>query len=500
MAPPPKADTPAAYSPDTAPSIVWFRHDLRLGDNPALRAAIDAGGPLVCLFIRETGDAAPRAPGGAKKWWLHGSLAALGKDLEDLGQKLVLRTGDALEILTELAEETGAERVFWNRAYDKASVARDKTIKATLKDKGLSPESFNGALLREPWEIVSGSGQPYKVFSAFWKASLAHGPMPAPEPRPRKLPPPPKVSGASLSGDALDEWDLLPTKPDWAGGLRETWTPGEDGAAERLKTFLDGPADTYASDRDRPDKPGTSMLSPHLMHGEISPRMIWQVVEDRVADGSIKADQADKFRAELGWREFSYGLLFHNPDLPSQSLRPEFRKFPWERNKKALKAWQKGQTGYPIVDAGMRQLYEIGWMHNRVRMIVGSLLVKHLLIPWQEGEDWFWDTLVDADPASNSASWQWIAGCGADAAPYFRVFNPTLQGTRYDPDGAYVRRFVPELRDLPTKHIHEPWKAPASVLKEAGITLDKDYPRPIIDHKEGRERALSAFETIKGAA
>ncbi len=478
------------------PTIVWFRRDLRLADHPALRAAVDAGTPLICLYIRETGDQGPRVAGGARKWWLHGSLAALGEDLETLGQRLVLRSGDALACLEALVEETGATRVFWTRDYEKAAITRDTQIKTALKDRGLTVESFNGALLREPWEVATGSGGPYKVFTAYWRASVNGGAMPEPLPRPRKLPRAPD----GIASEHLADWALLPTKPDWSGGLRANWTPGEKAALERLKSFLDGPADAYAQDRDRPDRPGTSMLSPHLAHGEISPRTIWQVVTQRIESGTVKAGEAEKFLAEIGWREFSYSLLYYNPDLPWQSLRPEFKDFPWKTDKKALKAWQKGQTGYPIVDAGMRQLYEIGWMHNRVRMIVGSLLVKHLLIPWQEGEDWFWDTLVDADPASNSAGWQWIAGCGADAAPYFRVFNPGLQGNRYDPDGAYVRRFVPELATMPAKHIHEPWKAPAHVLKDAGVTLGVDYPHPIIDHKEGRERALAAFQTIKGKA
>ncbi len=317
--------------------------------------------------------------------------------------------------------------------------------------------------------------------------------MAPPVARPRSLPPYP----SALPSDPLDDWDLLPSKPDWAGGLRESWTPGEQGAAKRLKAFLDSPIETYADDRDRPDLVGTSRLSPHLAHGEISPRTIWHEVDKAVRAGHVPAKQADKFRAELGWREFSYNLLFHNPDLPTDTLRPEFNAFPWKTDDAALKAWQRGQTGFPIVDAGMRELWETGWMHNRVRMIVGSLLVKHLLIPWQEGERWFWDTLVDADPANNAASWQWIAGCGADAAPYFRIFNPMLQGERYDPEGAYVRRFVPELARLSSKYIHQPWTAPESVLDEAGIRLGRDYPLPVVDHKTGRQRALDAYQSLK---
>ncbi len=485
------------------PAILWFRNDLRLEDNPALEAACAWDGPLVCVYILDEDN--ERTMGGARRWWLHHSLASLSKTLEGLGQSLLLLRGAADDLLADLVKRTGAAAVYWNRSYGGAAVKRDTKLKKTLQDAGVTVESFNGALLREPWEVCSGSGDPYKVFTAYWKASRALGNMPATSPAPKSLPEPPSdlapsdTRGRSF-GDTLEDWSLLPTKPDWAGGLRETWTPGEEGARARLKAFLDGPLASYAQDRDLPGKDGTSMLSPHLLHGEISPRTIWVEVARKVKAKSSLKSEADKFLAEIGWREFSYQLLFHNPDLPWQSLRPEFRKFPWKKNKKALEAWQKGMTGYPIVDAGMRQLYAIGWMHNRVRMIVGSLLVKHLLIPWQDGEAWFWDTLVDADPANNSAGWQWIAGCGADAAPYFRVFNPVLQGEKFDPKGTYIRTWVPELAELPNKLIHKPWEASQDTLKDAGLTLGKDYPAPIVGLKEGRDRALEAFQSIKSDA
>lgn len=484
-------------SKNQAPVIVWFRQDLRLSDHPALQAAAERDVPLCCLFILDEQNAGDWAAGGARKWWLHHTLEALQADLRSLGQTLVLRKGPASDVLDAVLEETGADTVVWNRLYEPAAVERDKDIKSALKERGVTAESFPGSLLREPWEVMTGAGEPYRVFTAYWKASLAKGAIAKPLPRPSSLPKPTKAKS-----DDLDDWALLPTQPDWAGGLREIWTPGEKGALDRLDAFLDDSLEAYADGRDRPDQQHTSMLSPHLHHGEISPRTVWHRVHAWTGGkNSTKAEtNADKFLSEIGWREFSYQLLFHNADLPDTALRPEFRSFPWAKNKKGLEAWQKGRTGYPIVDAGMRQLWHTGWMHNRVRMIVGSVLVKHLLIPWQEGEAWFWDTLVDADLANNSAGWQWIAGCGADAAPYFRVFNPVLQGEKFDPKGEYVRRWVPELKDLPAKHIHKPWEAPESVLEEAGVTIGKDYPAPIIGLKEGRERALEAFASIKSSA
>ncbi len=480
------------------PVLLWFRQDLRLDDNPALRVAVGMKAPLICLYILDDETPGNWAMGGASRWWLHHSLAAFARRLEAKGQTLILRRGAADTVIQQLAAETGAKAVLWNRLYDPASVSRDKRLKEQLQKDGLDAQSFNARLLREPWEIRNKSGDPFRVFTPFWRAARAAGPMTAPEAAPDTLPPP--VDG--MASDRLEDWALLPTKPDWAGGLRAFWTPGEDGALSRFAHFRECILDGYESDRDRPDRDGTSRLSPHLHFGEISPRRLWQSVEGwrHGKDGPHAQTQADKFLAELGWREFSHSLLFYNPGLPDESLREDFRAFPWENNETHLNAWQSGQTGYPIVDAGMRQLWATGWMHNRVRMVVGSLLVKHLLQPWQAGEAWFWDTLVDADLANNSAGWQWIAGCGADAAPYFRVFNPMLQGEKFDPDGAYVRHWVPELAKLPAKHIHKPWEAPALVLAEAGIRLGKEYPEPIIAHGKGRERALAAFQSIKGTA
>lgn len=467
-----------------APILVWFRQDLRLADNPALHAAIDTGAPVVPVFVLDDETPGHWKRGGASRWWLHHSLVSLARDLETRGAKLVLRRGESKAVLAKLIAETKAGGVYWNRCYEPLAVARDKALKAELEAKGLAARSFNASLLFEPLTVLSKSGTPFRVFTPFWKACLAAEAPPVPTPAPKKVPAP----DVSPESDALEMWRLLPTKPDWAGGFG-IWTPGEAGAQARLKRFVGEALDGYGTLRDRPDIEATSRLSPHLHFGEISPRQCFHA-----GAGSLK------FRSELGWREFSYHLLFSQPDLPETALRPEFADFPWRENKAHLRAWQKGQTGYPIVDAGMRELWQTGWMHNRVRMIAASFLVKHLLQHWRAGEDWFWDTLVDADLANNAASWQWVAGCGADAAPYFRIFNPILQGAKFDPEGKYVRRFVPELAGLPNDYLFAPWEAPAHVLAQAGVTLGETYPKPIVDHGEARTRALAAFQSLKAAA
>jgi len=466
----------------STPSIVWFRRDLRLADNPALAAAVARGGPVVPLFILD--DAAPGAwrPGGASRWWLHHSLAALADGMEALGARLVLQRGDAGQVLADLVKATGAGAAYWNRCYEPWAVARDAAIKTELGEKGIEVRSFNGALLAEPWEVQTKSGTPFRVFTPFWRALTAGLNVAAPLPAPAKL----SALDAEVASDALADWRLLPTAPDWAGGLREAWTPGEAGAQARLAAFLEDGLAQYAEGRDLPAEANTSRLSPHLHWGEVSPQQVWAAL----ARAEAPEKNAAKFRSELGWREFSTHLLFHNPDLPERSLRCEFDAFPWAPDEAVLRAWQRGRTGYPIVDAGMRELWATGWMHNRVRMLVASFLVKHLLQPWQDGARWFWDTLVDADLANNSASWQWVAGCGADAAPYFRIFNPVLQGERFDPEGAYVRRWVPELAGLPARFIHKPWQMPEP---PAG------YPAPIVALGAARQRALDAYASLKGA-
>ena len=473
-----------------APILVWFRRDLRLADNPALAEAAASGRPIVPVFIRDDAAAGSWTPGGASRWWLHHSLASLLADLARAGARLVLRSGDSATILRTLIVETGAEAVFWNRLYEPWATARDAALKSALGRDGIEVRSFNAGLLFEPWEVRTQAGDPFKVFTPFQRACLAASPPPPPAPAPRRL----RAPAAAPAGESLESWRLLPTRPDWAGGLCAAWIPGERGAAARLERFLDAALARYPTDRDRPDREGTSRLSPHLHFGEIGPRQAWHAA--RVRDGA----GVDKFIAELLWREFSHHLLFHFPELPERNWRRDFDDFPWARNPHAGAAWRRGRTGYPIVDAGMRELWATGWMHNRVRMIVGSFLVKDLLLPWQEGAAWFWDTLVDADLANNSAGWQWVAGSGADAAPYFRVFNPVLQGRKFDPDGAYVKRWCPELAALPPVLVHQPWDADDATLAAAGVRLGDSYPRRIVDHREARSRALAAFARITRAA
>lgn len=478
------------------PVLLWFRDDLRLGDNPAFAAALATAvtqrSSVIGFYCLD--DISPdfRPLGGAARWWLHHSLTALAADLTAYNIPLRLRRGAAAVEVPALVRETGARQIFWNRRYAPAAIAVDTALKTALTADGITVASSNAALLVEPWEVTTGQGRPFQVFSPFWKAArpLAAARPPQPQPLPVQLPDPPP--GTS---EALADWSLRPTRPDWAGGLRAHWTPGAAGAAVRLQAFIDAALSTYADQRDRPDRPATSALSPHLRFGEISPRQIWAAT-DLACQGRLTDRGPESFTRELGWREFSYHLLYHQPDLARRPIRPQFAAFPWQPDDQLTRAWQRGQTGYPIVDAGMRQLWHTGWMHNRVRMLVGSLLVKHLLQPWQQGEAWFWDTLVDADPASNPASWQWVAGCGADAAPYFRIFNPVLQGEKFDPDGDYVRRWVPELARLPARLIHKPWEAPALVLREAGVVLGRSYPNPCVGLAEGRDRALAAFHAL----
>ncbi|MBB4286767.1 cryptochrome/photolyase family protein [Roseospira goensis] len=469
----------------TAPVVLWFRRDLRLSDNPALSAAVATGRPVVPVYILDGEGEDARPLGGAARWWLHGSLAALAADLDTRGAGLVLRRGPVRTVLTDLVRETGADAVFWTRM-----AGSDETPLADhLAGLGVTARRYAGSLLYEPEAVRNKQGQPFRVFTPFWKHLQTLDPPPRPLPAPDAIPAP----TAWPDGDALEDWGLRPTQPDWAGGLRATWVPGEDAAHTVLEGFLDDQAPAYADQRDALGADATSLLSPHLRFGEISPRQIWHAVRDRPYDRG-----AESFLREVGWREFSYHLLHQHPAMHDEPLQEAFAAFPWRDDPEGLRAWARGRTGYPVVDAAMRQLWETGWMHNRARMIVGSFLVKDLLIDWRAGERWFWDTLVDACPANNTCSWQWIAGCGADAAPYFRVFNPVLQGEKFDADGAYVRRWVPELAGLPDRVLHKPWDAPALVLREAGVTLGETYPAPILDHKAARDRALAALETIKG--
>ncbi len=474
-----------------APTLVWFRDDLRLADHAALTAATRRDAKLVCVYLLDEESTGMRAHGGASRWWLAQSLRALDASLRKLGQHLILRRGKAETVIPALTAETGATHVYWNRRYDRPGMAVDDAVIAALRKTKITGGTFPGNLLAEPARIKTQDGGPVRVFTPFWKRVLAQGDPHTPLPAPRKLPPPP----SGVASDGLESWKLEPTHPDWAGGLRESWTPGEAAARERLANFLDH-IQGYANDRDRPDKPATSRLSPYLRFGEISPAEVFLAARFAADSGAPSRDVA-KFLSELGWREFSYHLLHHFPDLQHKNLQSRFDAFPWQSDDGALKAWQTGRTGYPLVDSGLRELWHTGWMHNRVRMVVASFLIKHLLIDWRIGEDWFWDTLVDADPANNTASWQWVAGSGADAAPYFRVFNPFLQGEKFDPDGVYVRRWVPELAGLPNAVIHKPWMATDQQLADAGVKLGTDYPHPIVDHDTARKRALAAFDRIK---
>jgi deoxyribodipyrimidine photo-lyase len=482
----------------SAIAIVWFRRDLRLADNPALAAALSACDRVVPVYIHAPDEEQPWQPGAASEAWLHRSLAALDASLRRLGSRLVVRRGPTLDALRALATEAGATHVHWNRLYEPALVARDRIVKSALREMNLSAESFDAALLNEPWAVTRDDGAPYRVFTPFWKACQRVGIDAPPAPEPERLPP------LSDGIGSLAIWALgLAPRVGWDRGFWEGWQPGEAGARATLAQFLADAAARYDEDRNRPDLVGTSRLSAHLHFGEIGPRQIVAAVRRHTAEHTAAGllENAESFVRELGWREFGHHLLWHFPHTTDAPLDERFASFPWLADYgEVLERWQRGRTGIPIVDAGMRELWHTGWMHNRVRMIVASLLTKNLLIPWQEGARWFWDTLVDADLASNTLGWQWTAGCGADAAPYFRIFNPVLQGQRFDPNGAYVARWVPELSPVPARHIHAPWEAPARVLAAAGITRGRDYPEPIVDLQASRARALERFDEIRGRA
>jgi deoxyribodipyrimidine photo-lyase len=471
-------------------TIFWLRIDLRLADNPALNAAMNRGGAVVPVFIWSPEEEAPWPPGAASRWWLYQSLAALDARLRQLGSRLVIRRGPALENLRALVKETGAQGVLWNRRYEPAVIARDARVKEALRADSLEAESFNAALLQEPWTIQNQSGKPFQVFTPFWRHCLTKPDPDEPLPAPKQVPAP----GRWPKSLALEELELEP-RIKWAEGFRAVWQPGEAGAAAALKQFLARAFEDYSAQRNRPDVAGTSRLSPHLHFGELSPRQVWHGLKTMAARRGLAVAhwRSSQFLAEIGWREFAHHLLYHFPHTPDAPLRAEFKRFPYRQDEALLQAWQKGRTGYPIVDAGMRELWAIGWMHNRVRMIVASFLVKDLLLAWQAGARWFWDTLVDADLASNTLGWQWTAGCGADAAPYFRVFNPANQGQKFDPHGVYVRRWCPELAQLPDRWLHCPWEAPPDILARAGVVLGRQYPEPLVNHSIAREVALEAY-------
>ena len=469
-------------------AIVWFRRDLRLADNPALQAALDAGHSPIPVYLYAPQEEAPWQPGGASRAWLARSLRSLDADLRKLGSRLVIRAGESLAGIEKIIEATGAEAVYWNRLYEPAAIQRDTRVMDALKQRGLHVESSNSALLVEPWTVATLGGEPYRVFTPFWRNASTRVAEQRPLPAATSLPPVPDT----LQGVAIDSLDLEPAIA-WDANFWTDWQPGEAGAAELLEAFAEGASHGYKEQRNFPDRIGTSKLSPHLHFGEISPRQIARHVLDARKPAIPELDLAH-YISELGWREFSHHLLFHYPHTPTADLSPKFERFPWAQTDPGLlRRWQQGRTGVPLVDAGMRELWSTGWMHNRVRMVVASFLTKNLRDHWRHGARWFWDTLVDADLAQNTQGWQWSAGTGADAAPYFRIFSPTAQSARFDPSGQYIRRWVPELAAMPTPALFEPWSHP--LVREK---LAPDYPEtPIIDMRASRDAALAAFQQSK---
>jgi deoxyribodipyrimidine photo-lyase len=472
---------------------MWFRRDLRLADNAALAAAARAPGGMIALYVLDDETPGAWRMGGASRWWLHHSLDALARALARHGVVLCLRRGPAREVVAAVARECGAQAVHSARGHEPWAGALERDLRDRLAAIGCAFKRYAGGLLLEPEALRTGEGMAFKVFTPFWRA-LSRERVRSPVAAPQRF----TAAVAAPRSEALADLALLPRAPDWSGGLAATWTPGEASAARRLDAFLADGLAGYGRARDRPDQDRTSRLSPHLAHGEISPAQCWSAACAAAEAGHVSESDLEAFLRELAWREFSYHLLAERPDLPEQPFRAAFAAFPWAGDPAGERTWQRGRTGYPIVDAGMRELWRTGWMHNRVRMIAASFLVKHLLVPWQAGEAWFWDTLVDADIAANAASWQWVAGSGADAAPYFRIFSPLLQGRKFDPDGAYVRRWVGALAGLPAEHIHAPSAAPAAVLAAAGVRIGDTYPAPVVAHEAARARALAAYARIKG--
>jgi deoxyribodipyrimidine photo-lyase len=475
-------------------ALVWFRRDLRLRDNPALSQALTAHDQVIPLYIHAPHEEAPWSPGGAACWWLHHSLAALAESLHRHGSRLLLRQGDSLAVLLDLVRTTGASAVYWNRLYEPAAIARDSLIKTTLRETGITVESDNAALLWEPWTVFKDDGTPYQVFTRYWQACLRVGVPPPPLPVPPTLKPPPTWP----DGVALATFDLLP-RSRWDTGLAAAWTPGETAALARLATFCADRLRDYRQTRNLPGVDGVSRLSPYLHWGELSPRQIWSAVSGALPGSPFDDPGGETYLRELGWREFACYVLYHWPHTPDQPLQARFADYPWRDDDYSdlLAAWQRGRTGYPLVDAGMRELWQTGWMHNRVRMVVASWLTKNCRIPWQVGARWFWDTLVDADLASNTLGWQWTAGCGTDAAPYFRIFNPIRQSEQFDADGVYLCRWLPELAGLDNRWRHTPWALPADEQRRGGFTPGRDYPLPQVDLEQSRAAALQGFERIK---
>jgi deoxyribodipyrimidine photo-lyase len=468
--------------------IVWFRRDLRLNDNLALSCARKDGIRLIPVYVHSPGEEDPWRPGAASRWWLHHSLQSLDGGLQALGLQLLILRGDTLSMLMLLSQRNGAEAVYWNRLYDPATVRRDARIKTGLESVGVRTRSFPGYLLREPWEVMTDAETPYKVFTPYSRASFR---LEAP-PKPVRPPRPTGSSTNDIEGDDLDSLRLLP-KVRWDAGLYDYWQPGEAGAWRHAEAFIGSHLADYGDARDRPDKEGVSRLSPHLHFGEISPRALWHAVVEALARKN-REDAVYAYLRQLLWRDFAHQLLFHFPEITERNFKPNFDAFPWQDDSPLSEAWTRGETGVPLVDAGMRELWHTGFMHNRVRMNVASFLTRNARVHWRVGARWFWDTLVDANLANNTMGWQWIAGSGPDAAPYFRMFNPVSQGRRFDPQGDYIRRWIPALSALPNRYIHSPWTAPDYVLREAGVRLGGNYPEPVLDLKSSREQALEAYK------
>jgi deoxyribodipyrimidine photo-lyase len=468
-----------------SPQLVWLRRDLRLANNPALAHALAQGDPVIPVFILDEAAAGQRQLGGATRWWLGRSLQALDRSIAQCGGKLILRRGASLAVLRQLIAETGARSLAFNRRYDPPGWTLDGQITEALRADGITVEDCDANYLHDPWQLKTGQGQAFKVFTPFWRrlSDHYHGgaltTQPGHWPAPRVWP----------AGDAVGSFAVTDA---WSNGFADHWSPGEAGAQQQLARFLSDGVEAYGDWRDRPDVIGTSRLSPHLAWGEISIHELWRRAEPEKSSG------AAAFRRELGWRDFNMHIYYHYPDLPTRPWQEAFADFPFRTSPAMMRAWQQGKTGYPLIDAGMRELWQSGWMHNRVRMVVGSFLIKDQMIDWRVGENWFWDTLVDADPAQNAGNWQWVAGCGFDAAPFFRIFNPITQSAKFDPQGRYIRRWVPELARLSDKDIHQPWTVPVERLHQAGVELGKTYPRPILDHAKARQNALAAYRRISG--
>ena len=478
------------------PILFWYRQDLRVTDLPGLLAAAATGRPLIACYILDEKAPGEWTPGAASRWWLHHGLLALRADLAALGAQLVLRRGDTAELLSALAAETGAGSVYCSRQHEPWAKDLEEKLHRALDAEGVELKRYPGALLFEPEAIKNQSGLPFKVFTPFWRACRRELSPDTPRPAPSET----NWHTPLPSSENIDSWQLTPHSPNWASNWQELWQPGAAGAADRLARFFRKGLRNYSDGRNHPALDTTTRLSPHIHFGEISPRQVWHAAMEALAAEPALQDEIDKFLSEMGWREFSHHLLSHFPTLPQAPFKDQFARFPWLGTPAALQAWQKGQTGYPIVDAGMRELWQTGYMHNRVRMVVASFLTKHLLVHWRAGENWFWDTLLDANLANNACGWQWVAGSGADASPYFRIFNPVTQGEKFDKQGEYVRQWVPELALLPDKYLHKPWEAPAEVLAASKVELGSSYPRPIVDHRAAREAALSAYSSLKSAS